>query len=583
MTSFSRLGLCGAALTATIAVSAFADSTETVRAPAGAERGDGPGRVPPAAAGTAKRAAVLARRRTLPRLDVSRLLAEDARETLDGLPGPKGRRTGVVRNLFPVRAPHRLRPGMKGVTALPGGGLAWTAEVASPGAAGLRLHFSRCVLPDGVSVVVYDADEPSESYGAFTGAGPHDTGAFWTPTVLGDRVRVELRVTADAVGAPLALALDRVAHQYASPEPMVLPGMHGQPKAAQSCEIDVQCDSSFSSTVAHGVARISFVSGGNTYDCSGCLLNDNDATTQTPWFLTAYHCISTLQEANSCQFYWDYYASGCGGTKPSLSSVPQSWGATLIATSSQSDATLLKITGSVPGGRSFVGWTSGAQTAGIAIYGVHHPAADVMKISYGSITFEQQDFHDVVWTNGVTEGGSSGSPLLNASQQVLGQLWGGSSSCSNQSGSDSYGRFDVSYPQFKPYIFDITGTVTPPPSGGGSPPPGPAPGPGPVGEAPEFFLGLWQGANLGKGAFRSWRMGILKPTYNPGHALKLKIEVKGRPGAWAKLTDPLGKVSIHPKGKSFVKTIYQGYWPLELHAAEKDAAKLLKVRVTKNW
>jgi hypothetical protein len=32
-----------------------------------------------------------------------------------------------------------------------------------------------------------------------------------------------------------------------------------------------------------------------------------------------------------------------------------------------------------------------------------------------------------------------------------------------------------------------------------------------------------------------------------------------------------------------VKTIYQGYWPLELHAAEKDAAKLLKVRVTKNW
>jgi len=582
MHSHSTPWVVGSFLAAAFATVALADSTDTVPGPKGAVRGDGPGSVLPAAIGVGKRAALPARRLTLVRLDPSRLLAEDALAARD-FPGPKAMRIGVVRKFHPLHAPRRLRPGMKGVTPLPDGGLLWTMEIASPGAVGVRVHLASCVLPPGATLVAYDADEPTEAYGPWSNAGPHDSGEFWTPTIFGDRVRVELRVPAGAFGAPLLCIVDSIAHDYTAPAPVAPPGTHGQPKSADYCENDVQCDSTWASSAAHGVAHIEFVSGGSTYYCSGGLLNDKDGTTYTPWFLTANHCISTESEANSTQFYWDYYASSCGGAAPSLQSVPQSSGATLVATSSTSDVTLLRITGSVPSGRTFLGWTSVAPGTGTSIVGVHHPAGDVMKVSYGSITAEQQNFHDVVWTSGVTEGGSSGSPLFTTSQQVIGQLWGGASYCSQQSGVDSYGRFDISYVYLKPYINDITGTVTPPPGGGGGGGGDPPPGPGPVGQPPEFFFGLWEVATLGKGAFHEWRLGLLKPTYNPGHALKLKVQVKGRPGAWVKLTDPLGHVSVHPKGKSFVTTIYAGYWPLELHAAVNDLPKVLKVKVTKNW
>ncbi len=51
----------------------------------------------------------------------------------------------------------------------------------------------------------------------------------------------------------------------------------------------------------------------------------------------------------------------------------------------------------------------------------------------------------VQWFSGVTEPGSSGSPLFNASQQFIGQLWGGSSSCAEPYETDEYGRFNVTY------------------------------------------------------------------------------------------------------------------------------------------
>src|SRR5690606_33582704 len=48
---------------------------------------------------------------------------------------------------------------------------------------------------------------------------------------------------------------------------------------------------------------------------------------------------------------------------------------------------------------------------------------------------------------GTTEPGSSGSPLmLTATQQIIGQLWGGGASCSDLFAPDFYGRFDKTFP-----------------------------------------------------------------------------------------------------------------------------------------
>jgi lysyl endopeptidase len=52
------------------------------------------------------------------------------------------------------------------------------------------------------------------------------------------------------------------------------------------------------------------------------------------------------------------------------------------------------------------------------------------------------------WDMGVTEGGSSGSPLFDNNGRIIGQLYGGESECNgttDNGGFDIYGRFDVSW------------------------------------------------------------------------------------------------------------------------------------------
>ncbi len=539
--------------------------------------------VPPARHRAGKRGAPVARRVDLPWLDPAPLLAEDAKSRAD-VARPQAERIGVVRGFRNVRAPRRLRRGMDGVVELPGGDLVWTCEVSSKGAVGLRLHLARCALPPDAAVFVYDAAEPSEQYGPFTSAATSADGGRWMPTVFCERARLELRVPAAFAAIGQDLRIDGVLHDYAgAPAPPPQGGL-GPPKVG-TCHVDVQCDANYGIGVARGVCRFDFVQDGTGgYSCSGALLNDNDATTLVPWLLTANHCVSSEAVANTVECYWDYYAPTCSGLAPQPQTLQRTYGATYVAGSTTTDVTLLRLTGSLPPSRTFLGWTSVRPVVGESVAGVHHPDATAMRVSKGRLTVVSTQYptgfqlqhHEVAWTSGSVEPGSSGSPLFNSSFQVVGQLYGGWASCTNSVDPSWYGSFDLSYPFLKPYLWDVTGAD-------------PVPGDGSVGggtgggEPPEFFLGFWQKARLADGASRSWRLDVLRPRYDPGRTLKLKVDVKGRPGAWARIVDPMGDETIHAKGRSHVTTIRSGYWQLELHAAEGDPEKVLKVRVTKNW
>ena len=92
--------------------------------------------------------------------------------------------------------------------------------------------------------------------------------------------------------------------------------------------------------------------------------------------------------------------------------------------------------------------------------GIHHPAGDIKKISFFSSTPTTATYNGgsdmtgannahwkITWVNsgektGVTEGGSSGSPIFNSAGRVFGTLSGGASSCSASSSSryDLYGK-----------------------------------------------------------------------------------------------------------------------------------------------
>ena len=82
---------------------------------------------------------------------------------------------------------------------------------------------------------------------------------------------------------------------------------------------------------------------------------------------------------------------------------------------------------------------------------IHHPGGDLKKIS--TVAYQPLSTTmswKVQWKStengyGTTEQGSSGSPLLTAEHKVIGQLFTGSSSCSNLSGEDYFRRFDISW------------------------------------------------------------------------------------------------------------------------------------------
>lgn len=125
-----------------------------------------------------------------------------------------------------------------------------------------------------------------------------------------------------------------------------------------------------------------------------------------------------------------------------------------------SDFKLLLINESVPDSYNpyFVGWniSNEASTEGVTI---HHPQGDIKKISTYITPLLSTNWSGVpnthwkvIWaeteTNwGVTEGGSSGSPIFNDLGQLLGQLTGGDASCNYLTGPDYYGKFWYSWDQ----------------------------------------------------------------------------------------------------------------------------------------
>ena len=215
-----------------------------------------------------------------------------------------------------------------------------------------------------------------------------------------------------------------------------------------------------------GVGALIFSRAGQTFVCSGSLLNDTDDTTSIPYLLTANHCISTQAEASSLNVTYFYQSATCGGLPPNPASLPQSNGSTLLVTSLATDVTLLQLD-NVPGGVGLNGWTTAVPSSG-SLWGVHHPAGCRKRISSGAFDSTPldcserpaSDYHYGRWLLGHTEGGSSGSPLFDDNYSVIGQLYGKCFTTGTGCGGSGtawnfvYGRFDSSFPLLSPYLWE---------------------------------------------------------------------------------------------------------------------------------
>jgi len=354
-----------------------------------------------------------------------------------------------------VRRDLHLGPDDGRWTTLPGVGQLWMADVVSQGAFGLRIHFTDMNLPAGALLFVYSPTLPGFANGPYQTVGPVGDGQFWAASTEGERARIELFIPdAGAPAKPAAqFRIDAIQHYYRDEFSAAAIANQDDPTPhGGGCHNDVSCHPAWTN-VSHSVARMYYVEGTSGYKCTGQLLNPQNGDL-TPYFLTANHCISDNAAAQTLQCYWFYQSSTCNGSTPTLGSVPKSLVGTLLSTSAATDYTLIMVEGELPCGVFWNGWTSSAIPNGEASACVHHPDGLPTKISFGTrataaagCSSGNPNFMRENWSDGVTEGGSSGSGIYRTSDQRLyGQLFCGPSSC--EAGGvtyDDYGAFARTY------------------------------------------------------------------------------------------------------------------------------------------
>jgi hypothetical protein len=373
----------------------------------------------------------------MPRVDEQALVAEDLRLERSG---------AIHRPRFAAALPVSLTPDSSGTwETLADGSRLWRLRISSPGALSLNLALARFDLPPGAAMWMHDV-AGGQLQGPYTARDRNVEGGLWTPVVLGDEVVVELLLPPGRQDRA-ELEVSAVNHGYRG-FGETSPGDLKQ----GSCNIDVVCpDGDAWRRQIRSVARISVL---GAFWCSATLVN-NTAQDDTPYLLTANHCLESAGEAISLVTYWNYESPVCGllgGGRPTDNQV----GSTLIATwayQTGSDVTLVELD-DVPDDSYnvyYAGWDATGDVPQ-AVVGIHHPAADEKAISFDHdplVPVDHYGFGDhqwrvEAWDLGTTEGGSSGSCIFDTSSGLcVGTLTAGIASCTNPDGYDIYGRFDV--------------------------------------------------------------------------------------------------------------------------------------------
>ena len=390
-------------------------------------------------------------------------------------------------------------------TTLANGNLLGAARFESPDAVGIRLGLLIQSLPNEAIVRVSAANAESaleisgatinQAISANVAADGDSTNArtYWLPMALGATTDLEIELPAGIGRERVSVALPSLMHMVETAPQASLNNFTPKTDCAYRTP-DAMCSTPLP-PAANAIAAMEFVDSdlNGLAVCTGTLLADKGAT-QQPYFLTAQHCINNQTEATSLATFWFWRSTACGGTLRSdyfdTTSFYRTGGATLLFTRTElttnarnpigTDTTLLRLNETPPAGVMFAGWSTQRQaiTPSVSLIGLHQPkgqsnsfAGDILRQSTGTISgmgrisgylngdpelplVQQsndatQPMYQVSWSSGITEGGSSGSALLlngtTSNPQVVGQLWGGASSCDNPTSPDFYGRFDLSY------------------------------------------------------------------------------------------------------------------------------------------
>jgi hypothetical protein len=331
----------------------------------------------------------------------------------------------------------------------PNGQQFWQTGIRVESAGGLRIHFQNFNVGNG-KVWVHDGNPVGQVFGPYSGRGLLGTGEFWTEMVFKETIWIEY-ITGDgkASGKP----------------PFEVPDVFELwPKDAgynATCLLDASCYTQYPNVqqLSEAVAYLIFPDTGES--CTGTLINDKNST-NTPYLLTAGHCVTDVVDAEAMLAIFEYKTPYCDGAPPNPLILPQVSGSTLLARSlgqndEVPDFAFVRLAGFPPGQVYLVGWT-GNPDFSQEYTSLSHPHSLPQMFAAGYITsLSTPGFYFLSTVLGAVDHGSSGSGLLTNQNQLVAVLHAGpttdnESICDVSSRQFEYTSFASIFPFIAPWL-----------------------------------------------------------------------------------------------------------------------------------
>ncbi len=346
------------------------------------------------------------------------------------------------------------------------GGRLWYLTIRSRGARSLNFIFDDFYLTKGAYLYIVNNSE-DVVYGPVTSDNIHHKDNFLTDIIRDSLVTVYLFEPLDHIGES-KLVIKKVVHGY---QEYVINDTYGDVGASESCNIPVEQGFPVFEKEANAVALV--LLGDGTSLCSGSLVMTTDYSFK-PYLLTAFHCINTDGVINNYTYDKSISLSEESnvnnwlikfGFREQSNYAITFNGAYFRAGWYDSDFALVEMFENAKqfAQLTWLGWDRTGSTPSIGV-GIHHPCGDYMKISVDndasqSSLWIDNNFPSNVtyhwlehWDSGITQGGSSGSPLLDQNKRVVGQVHGkifenghSQNTPPCQMNYTSYGKFNVSW------------------------------------------------------------------------------------------------------------------------------------------
>ena len=356
---------------------------------------------------------------------------------------------------------------------LESGKVIYRLRVSSPGAQAMTLLYDDFYIPnDGGRLYIYTPDR-SALLGAYTYETHPKHGGFANEPLNGDEVIMEYEP--GRTGAMPTLLVSGVGYIYDARVDNKTNKLrrHFDPGEDESgdpiAQIGINCPEGAEwQAEKTGVCQLIMYDEEGVGLCSGNLMNNTNLDFK-PLILSAAHCISLSTEQEVAQEYLDKWTFVFHYEKPTCSngSIALNRGKSIVGCDvrtflpflGMSDGLLLEAHTQVPENYRvyYNGWDRWSILPKTPAVGIHHPFGDAKKISIadGPISIGQWDTGDgeagaekahfvFQYTQGATEGGSSGSSLFSAEHLVVGTLTGG-----RTEGDDFYGRLKFHWDHFK--------------------------------------------------------------------------------------------------------------------------------------